>query len=76
MKELKDIEIGDTVYVDGMSSFCASSAGEEKVTNVKTKYDEDTGEPYKVICCGNHHFDSRDGWAIKGPSAYYIEPIE
>jgi len=65
-----DIEAGDVVYIDGDSGFC--QGGYEVVTETKTKYDENTGEPYKVICCEKHEFDARSGMAITPPLAYYI----
>lgn len=65
-----DIGVNDTIYVDGDSSFC--TGGYEEVTEIKTKYDEDTGEPYRVICTKDQKFDGRSGLAITPPLAYYI----
>ncbi len=64
------VEIGDEVYTDCHSGFCTGSWNE--VTDILTKYDEDTGDPYKVICCGNRWFDARDGVAMTPPTAYWI----
>jgi len=66
-----DIKAGDKVFIDCDAGFV--TAGDyETVTETKTKYDEDTGEAYKVICCDDHHFDARSGCAITPPLAYYI----
>ena len=65
-----DIDSGDVIYIDGDSGFC--QGGYEVVTKTKTKYDEDSGEAYKVICCGDHEFDARSGMSITPPLAYYI----
>ena len=67
---LDNIEVGDTVYIDGDSGFC--TGGDEEVTAIRTKYDEDTGVPFRVICCDDHEFDGRNGGAITSPTAYYI----
>lgn len=65
-----DIQVGDMVYIDGDSGFCTGS--DEVVTETRIKYDQDTGEQYKAICCGSHEFDTRSGMAITPPTAYYI----
>ena len=71
--ELKDLEIGDRVWCGGDSGFCDESV--ERVKGIEWKFDEDTGEKYKVIVLkGNRKFDSRDGGAITSPTAYYIKP--
>jgi len=66
-----DIHVGDMIYIDCDASFVTAGSS-EIVTETRIKYDEDTGEPYKVICCGDHHFDARSGCAITKPTAYYI----
>ena len=67
---IKDIKVGDTVMVECSSGL--GSGGPDKITRIKTKYNEDTGKPYKVICCGRHEFDARSGSAITPPTMYYI----
>jgi len=69
---LKDIKVGDEVYVGCYTSMGASSEGNQTVTDVKVKFDEDTGEPYNVIYLGEHKFDTRNGGAINAPTMYYI----
>ena len=59
--DLINCEIGDEVYVDCLSSMGASSCGMEEVSNISFKYDEDTGEKYKIIHCGESTYDSRTG---------------
>lgn len=74
MSEYYDnIKVGDEVYVGCYTSMGASSEGNQKVTELKTKYDEDTGEPYTVICLGDHKFDGRNGGAMNSPTMYYID---
>lgn len=66
-------EQGDTVYMDCLSSMGASSAGDIKITKTKYKYDENTGEKYKVIIVeGGAKFDSRNGEPLNKQSMYYI----
>lgn len=63
-------KVGDKVHI-----MCYTSMGddsEDTVTKITKKYDENTGKPYKVIWCGKHAFDSRDGSAITVPYMYYI----
>lgn len=66
----EEIRIGDYAKIDGFSGFCQCSYN--KITYILTRYDETTGKPYKVVCCGDkwYHFDS--GWCIRGASAYKI----
>ncbi len=71
MKTVDELVIGDIVYHDGDSSFCTMS--EMKVTNIKFKFNEDTGDPYKVICCGKLEFDGITGESLDN-QFYYIEP--
>ena len=68
---LKNIKVDDDVTICCMSSFATDS--KEKVTNIKIKYDEDSGESYNVIQIGKDWlFDSRTGNAITSPTMYYI----
>jgi len=71
-KPLSELQTGDLVYHDGDSSFCTMS--ELTVTDIKIKYDPDTGEPYNIIFCKDLMFDGRTGNAINPPLAYYISP--
>lgn len=76
-KELKDLEKGDKVYKDGYTSMAQQNAGTHIVVGVKTKYDEDTGEPYKIVKLEDDEwFDTRDGGCYSNHYyMYYIEPI-
>lgn len=73
----KDIKIGDTVYRDGYTSMAQNNAGEAKITDIKTKYDEDTGEQFSILQVdGGEWYDSRDGSCYSNKkSMYYIEEI-
>jgi hypothetical protein len=72
--ELKNLIIGDKVWCGGDSGFCDNEI--ETICNIEFKFDENTGEEYKVIVLeGNRKFDSRDGSAITSPTAYYIKSI-
>ena len=73
MITLTDVKIGEEVWHDGDSSFCTLS--KLTVTDIKTKYNVDTGEPYKVIFCGSLGFYADTGSAIDN-MFYYITPIE
>jgi len=64
---------GDYVYIEPNSGF--GDAGTERVTDIITKYDEDTGKPYKVICFKNHKFDARDGYAVSPPYGYHLSHV-
>ncbi len=67
----KEAKEGGTVYVTGDSGFCYSSY--QKVSEITTKYDEDTGKPYNVLHVNGQRFDGRTGFAIDPPTAYYIK---
>jgi hypothetical protein len=69
--KLKDLGRGNVVYCAGNSGFCHNST--EVIQKVSFKFDEDTGERYKVIhLSGERLFDSRTGRAITPPTAYTI----
>jgi hypothetical protein len=68
--DLKQLEKGDKVYVDGYTSFCDPYTGE--VSETTFRYDQLTGEKYKVIIIDGHMFDSRDGSAMNPPTMYYL----
>ena len=70
-EDLTKVKVGDYVLTEGMTSM-AQDGGYERVSKIKTKYNEDTGKPYKVICCKGWEFDSRNGYAITSPTIYYI----
>jgi hypothetical protein len=73
--ELKDLQAGDRVWCGGNSGFCDN--GIETVRRIDWKFDEDTGEKYKVIILsGGRKFDSRNGKPITPPTAYFIKPTE
>lgn len=69
---LKNVKVGDNVIIGGDSGFCAPDYT-YKVTEITIKYDENTGEQYNVIHCGDRLFESRNGQAISPPLAYYIK---
>ena len=71
---MKKFEIGDIVYVYRQIGFTAGGCDHDaQITNITTKYDEDTGEPYAVIWCGSCGFDERTGYPICPPWAYQID---
>lgn len=63
-------KVGEKVYIEATNGMC--TGGEDVVTDIVTKYDEDTGKPYKVICCGKHHFRAATGEPITPPWAYRL----
>lgn len=66
--EVKDVIVGDYLYVGGESGFCGG--GYEKIVEIKTKYNEDTGEQYKVFITEEDFWWSDKGERIKGPKRY------
>jgi hypothetical protein len=64
------LKVGDRVIIECYTSM--GDSGQETITKIKTKYNEDTGKPYKVICCGDREFDARSGAATTPPTMYYI----
>ena len=67
---LKRIKVGDDVNIE-----CWSAQGDDtvrKVTDITTKYDENTGKPYKVLWCGMWGFSVIDGDALTIPFHYSI----
>ena len=69
MKKLP--KVGDEMLIECYTSM--GTGGKSKVTKITTKYDEDTGKPYKVIWFGDHGFSAETGGAITPPTMYYIK---
>jgi hypothetical protein len=65
------LKVGDVVQIECDSAL--GTGGPSKITKITTKYDEDTGKPYKVLWCGNRGFSAKHGYAITSPFAYYID---
>lgn len=65
-----EVKIGDYADIDGNSGMCYG--GYEIITDITTRYDEETGKAYKVICCGKCLYRLKDGSCIKGASAYEV----
>jgi len=63
-------KVGDKVLIECYTSM--GTGGKEKVTKITTKYNENTGKPYKVIWFGSHGFSAKTGEAITPPTMYYI----
>jgi len=74
--KLNEVNIGDKVYIDGYTSMAQQNFGVRDVIDIKYKYDEDTGERYKVIVINAGEFDSRTGESLNKNSMYYIEPYK
>ena len=74
--KLNEVNIGDKVYIDGYTSMAQQNFGVRDVIDIKYKYDEGTGERYKVIVINAGEFDSRTGESLNKNSMYYIEPYK
>lgn len=71
---LKRKKKGDTVYMDCYSSIGSSSTGDKVVTDVLTKFDRNTGIPFKVLVTGDLQWDTRTGDCYNNKaSMFYIE---
>lgn len=66
------LKVGDTVMIECDSTL--GTGGPSKITKITTKYNENTGKPYKVLWCGNRGFRAKNGRAITAPFAYCIYP--
>ncbi len=64
------VKVGDKLMIECNSAM--GTGGPEIVTRIKTKYNRDTGKPYKVICCEKHKFYARSGRAKTPPTEYHI----
>ena len=69
----RKFKVGDMVYISCYTSMGASSEGDQKVTEIKVRYDHISGQAYDVICFGDHEFHGITGEPIKGPTMYYID---
>lgn len=76
-RKLSELTVNDKVYVDCMSSLGASSCGYSLISEVVKKFDENTGEEYKVFLVDDRKFDSRNGSEIRkdGIGMFYIESV-
>jgi hypothetical protein len=73
----QDLNVGDSVYVDGYTSMAQQNAGLEKIEGVDYKFDVNTGERFTIYLVNGCWFDSRDGGCFSNPnSMYYLEDNE
>lgn len=75
-KELINCEIGDSVYLNCDSSFGSSSTGVCEIDKIDYKYDENTGEKFKIIKLFDNDdwYDTRSGNCFSNKnSMFYIE---
>lgn len=67
-------EVGMYAYIDGESSFC--DGGYDRIIDILYRYDEETGDEYKVIKVGSgalYRLD--DGSPVAAPRAYSVYGI-
>jgi len=68
---MRKLKVGDEVTIECFSNM-GSGGGQNKVTKITKKYDENTGKSYKVIWCGKRGFSAKSGAAVTEPYMYYI----
>lgn len=64
-------KVGDKVNIECLTSMGTGET--DKITKITTQFDVHSGDPYKVIWCGNRKFHGETGEALTAPWAYYIE---
>ena len=72
-----DLKKGDMVHVMRQPGYTAG--GEDRneiVTDIKTYYEKETGEPYPVICIRDAEFHGVTGYPLCPPWAYMIDMRE
>ena len=69
--DISDVKAGDYIAIDGESSFC--HFGYHLIGKVVTKYNEDTGQQYKLLIDeDDYEWNSSTGYCRNGLYAYYI----
>lgn len=71
---MKDLKVGDKVWMGCYTSIGASSEGECTIEAVDYRYNQKTGEKYKVYKVGSSWYNEAGG-DIEGGSMYYIEEM-
>lgn len=71
---MKDLKVGDKVWMGCYTSIGASSEGESTIEEVEHRYYEKTGVKYKVYKVGSHWFNQTGG-CISENSMFYIEEM-
>lgn len=76
-KKITDLKVGDVVYLDCDQGLGQSSCGREVISDIIVRYNEVTGEPYKLICLSgsNMKFDMNGNQTGKW-GMFYIYPIQ
>ena len=64
------LKVGDTIMIECYTGM--GTGGKQTITDIKTKYNEDTGEAYPVICCDDQEFNGEYGYAMTPPIMYFI----
>lgn len=76
IKEFNKIgkEVGDTVYVDGYTSFSQQNAGNFLIEKKEYRFDEIAGEKFPIYYVDSIWFDGRNGEAYNNEKCmYYID---
>jgi len=71
---MKDLKVGDKVWMGCYTSMGASSEGESTIEEVDYRYDEKTGSKYKVYKVGSDWFNEA-GCCLNKDSMFYIEEM-
>lgn len=71
---MKDLKVGDKVWMGCYTSIGASSEGESTIEKVEYRYDEMTGERYKVYKVGSDWYNQA-GCSLNKESMFYIEEM-
>ncbi len=70
---MPNIKTGDTVYVMRQPGLTGGGEDrEEVVTNTKTYFEKETGEPYPVVCVRKAEFHGLTGYPLNPPWAYML----
>lgn len=70
MKE--QLQVGDEVYVDGYTSMAQQNAENERIKEVRFKYDEESGERYPIYKVAGAWYDGRDGSCHSNKKSMYF----
>lgn len=74
---INHMKVADKVYISCHTSMGSGSEGWSFISEIETRYDEKTGEPFEILKVEDDWYDERDGSCHSNKkSMYYISGAE
>lgn len=73
---MQNYKVGDKVSIQGYEGTMAVYGGIEEITEVKDKYDCDTGEKFQIVKVGSEWYNTRNGSCYSNKNYMYYMNVD